>query len=257
MHLLKTIAKRLLPRRHYDHLSWYRSHFGLWAALRAYARLLTGMEGLSPVPVPSLRDTVYLRPGTSDEDVFREVFLAREYDIGLGEPSFIIDAGAHIGLASLFFARRYPNATIAAIEAEPSNFALLCRNVRHLGNIRPVRAALWSHRTSLRIENPDAETWSFRVAVGSGGDLVPAMTVDDVVSMFGVDRVDVLKLDIEGAEREVLSTAASWIDRTDALIVELHDRFRPGCSEALERATGSGTFLRSVSGESIVLRRIR
>lgn len=184
-----------------------------------------------------------------------EVFLAREYDVAFSSPRFMIDAGAHIGLASVFLARRYPQATIVAIEPEQRNYELLCRNVRNLPNVRPVRAALWSHHTTLRIANPGAETWAFRVADGNRGEVVPTVTVEDVTTMFGADRIDVLKLDIEGAEREVLSTAVSWIDRTEVLIVELHDRFRPGCSDALERATASLPFERFMSGESVVLRR--
>jgi hypothetical protein len=49
---------------------------------------------------------------------------------------------------------------------------------------------------------------------------------------YKVDRVNLLKLDIEGSEKEVFSNARPWIDRVDAISIELHDRFRPGCSRA-------------------------
>jgi FkbM family methyltransferase len=255
--LIKRLAQHLIPEKHYAHLSWYRTHFGLAAALLGYGKLLASGAKTAPVAVPRSTDTVYLRPGTSDEEVFSEVFLAKEYDVDLGAPRFIIDAGAHIGLASLFFARRYPKATIVAIEAEESNFALLCRNVRPLANVHPLRVALWSHQANVGIANPDAATWAFQVAEGSPGRTVPATTVDQVMSMFSADQVDVLKMDIEGAEKEVLSTSAAWIDKTEVLIVELHDRFRPGCTQALDEATKSGKFVRSTSGESVVLTRVR
>jgi FkbM family methyltransferase len=97
-----------------------------------------------------------------------------------------------------------------AIEAERANFELLCRNVRHLRNVRPIWAALWSHHTALAITNPEAETWAFRVVevTGSGAG-VPTLTVDDLISMSPSGHIDVLKLDIEGAEYEVFSAAAS------------------------------------------------
>lgn len=50
----------------------------------------------------------------------------------------------------------------------------------------------------------------------------------------GLDRIDLLKMDIEGSEREVLADPSAWIDRVDALIVELHDRKKPGCGAVFE-----------------------
>jgi hypothetical protein len=52
------------------------------------------------------------------------------------------------------------------------------------------------------------------------------------MSDYEVDRVNLLKLDIEGSEKEVFSNARPWIDRVDAISIELHDRFKPGCTRA-------------------------
>jgi hypothetical protein len=54
---------------------------------------------------------------------------------------------------------------------------------------------------------------------------------------FRIDRVGILKVDIEGAEKEVFSGAASWIDRVDGIIIELHDRMKRGCSRTFFRNT--------------------
>jgi hypothetical protein len=62
----------------------------------------------------------------------------------------------------------------------------------------------------------------------------------------GVDRIDLLKLDIEGSEKEVLSDSDSWIRHVSAISMELHDRFIPGCSRA---------FFNAISDFSIELRR--
>ena len=72
-----------------------------------------------------------------------QVFLDNEYDFRAVErPQVIVDAGANIGLASILFANRYPQAKILAIEPEHDNFNLLADNVRSYDNIVPLQAAL-------------------------------------------------------------------------------------------------------------------
>lgn len=72
-----------------------------------------------------------------------------------------------------------------------------------------------------------------------------------------MDRIDVLKIDIEGSEIEVLNHSKAWIDAVKTLIIELHDRFRPGCAEALQKAFSSHTYDKSRSGENIVMTNIK
>lgn len=170
-----------------------------------------------------------------------------------GDPKFIIDAGAHIGLSSVFFASKYPEATVVALEPEPSNFAILLKNTEDFPNIRPLQAGLWSKKTHLRIEDSHVPTWSFRVLESASGDGIPAVAIADILADFRAARIDVLKIDIEGSEFEVLNHSAPWIDHVQTLIIELHDRFRPGCTDALGRATSGHNFEKSISGESIVL----
>ena len=67
---------------------------------------------------------------------------------------------------------------------------------------------------------------------------------------FGATEVGLLKLDIEGSEREVLAEGdTAWIDRTRTLAVELHDRFRPGCAEALRNLLSGRPHRRITQGE--------
>lgn len=88
--------------------------------------------------VPDVR----LRMGTSDLRVFREIEKG-EYAFGLPfRPKMIVDVGANIGITSIFFATRYPEAKVIAIEAEKSNFDILERNARAYPSIVPVHAAL-------------------------------------------------------------------------------------------------------------------
>jgi hypothetical protein len=78
------------------------------------------------VRLPESKDTMTLRPNTSDMDVFQQIFVNEEYEFSLDtDPAVIIDAGANIGLASIYYSIKYPKAKIIAIEPELSNYELL------------------------------------------------------------------------------------------------------------------------------------
>ena len=87
----------------------------------------------------------FLRLGGADPYVLAEVFGEHSYDIPLiRPPKIIVDAGAHIGAATVFFLNRYPNAKVVAFEPCSDNFWYLQRNLRKYGNrVEIVKAALW------------------------------------------------------------------------------------------------------------------
>lgn len=250
--MLKSIAKRIVREEHWSFLSWYRDRFGLFSSLLAYANLLR-KRGIGCAPNYLNGSFVSLRPGTGDQTVYDEIFIAREYDLDLGNPLSIIDAGAHIGLSSVYFAGNYPGATVIAVEPEISNFNMLLRNAKGYPNIKPVRAGLWSRKAHLRVQNPKANTWSFRVTAETSTNGIPAHGIRDIMANFNITQIDVLKMDIEGSELEVLTHSHSWIDSVKTLIIELHDRFQPGCQEALATAVRNHTYMKRMSGENIII----
>jgi FkbM family methyltransferase len=197
---------------------------------------------------------VSLRAGTSDIDVFREVFERRELDLEYGypDPGLIVDAGAYIGLTTVFLARRFPQATVVAIEPDGSNFELLLRNTRALPNITAIHAALWSESgLDLRLSTSDRK-WSTRVGVSGHGPRIRTVTVSDVLEMTGKARLDLLKLDIEGAELEVFAgEGGRWLHRTRWILAELHDFIRPGCSAAFYGALVPRPFVQRIVGEKV------
>ncbi len=253
--MLKAILKAAVREDYWLFMSWYKERFGLFPALSSYITLRK--RGIGSVPTPLTGGPVYLRPGTADQDVYDEIFLVKEYDIDLGDPLFIIDAGAHIGLSSVFFASKYPKATVIAIEPEPSNFDVLLRNAEKYHNIKPIRAGLWSRKANLRIQDADVATWSFRVTEVPSGSGIPALAIQDVMADFNIKHIDIVKMDIEGSEVEVLNHSQPWIDAVSTLIIELHDRFQPGCGEALQRAFRGHSYEKSRSAENIVMTNIK
>jgi FkbM family methyltransferase len=189
-----------------------------------------------------------LRSGTSDVSVFNCVFVWNEYEWAFARPpKVIIDAGGYIGLSAAYFAMRYPAAQIIAVEPSQANYDLLLKNTAGFKNIHPIRAALWTHGGSLTLTDPGCDAWGFRVrdvqAAGDPeaqpvGEVVPAVTVPDLIAQFGLDQIDLLKVDIEGSEKELFADSRAWIDHVDAICLELHDRFKPGCSRSFFAAVG-------------------
>jgi FkbM family methyltransferase len=194
--------------------------------------------------VSDLPHSLYMRVPSSDADAYQQVFLDEQYRFDVRRsPEIIVDAGANIGLASVYFSNRYPSARVFAIECEQQNFELLRRNVEPYKNIVPIHAALWNHDGEVEVTDPGLGSWGFIAAEKSSSSTasssVPSLTLDSVMRRHGISRIDVLKIDIEGAELEVFDASASWIDKVDAIIVELHDRLKPGCERSFAQATTS------------------
>lgn len=221
-----------------DGLKWSYGTAGIRGVLTLSAYRLFGRPNEITARPPGFRNRVHLRIDTTDPSVYAQVVLGREYEFDLPfSPKSIVDVGANIGMTSIYFAHRYPDAKVIAIEAEASNFAVLARNVRPYPLIIPIHAALWSRDGEISVSQPDPSTgsggeWGFVTHEGSG-DKVRAITMPTLMKEMQIRSVDLLKVDIEGAEKEVFE-ASDWMDDIHCLMIELHDRFRPGCTEAVD-----------------------
>lgn len=202
--------------------------------------------------------SIRARPRTSDVPTFEKVFIFGEYDFPypIEAPGLIIDAGANVGYATVFFANRYPSSTVLAVEPEQSNYEILRQNTEAYPNVQALRSALWSTNAPLRIENPSADFWEFRVSLAgeAGPDICTSVTVPQLMAMAHSETVDILKIDIEGAEKELFETGAdAWLNRVRVIVIELHDRIRSGCSTSFYRATSQLSFNQFTMGENVVL----
>jgi FkbM family methyltransferase len=214
-----------------------------------------------PAPRP-----VHLRVGGSDMSVFHQVFGRLDYAMELPRtPKHIVDLGANIGLAAAYFAGRFPTAEIVCVEPDEGNFRMLQTNIEGYGRISALHAAVWPEPGVLQIvdstdEGAPLKSWSIQVrpvqAGGEGpgaGRHIPALTIPDIMERAGFPRIDLLKVDVEGSELELFSRQAdAWIERVDMLVIETHDKIKPGCEAAVESAVAGRGFRRSRSGENIV-----
>jgi FkbM family methyltransferase len=150
----------------------------------------------------------------------------RAFDIRAGE--IIVDAGAYCGLtASYFSAATGKDGRVIAVEADPQNYAALVSNVQdnRLENVAPVHAALWRESGLLDFASEGSMGSALAAVHPTKPDRVkvPAITLMRLGDELNLPAIHHVKVDIEGAEREVLLASAAFIDRFQPdFLVEMH-----------------------------------
>jgi FkbM family methyltransferase len=172
-----------------------------------------------------------------------------------GHVEWIVDLGANIGDETVKFAMRHPSAKIIAVEPEPGNFSLLVNNAKPYGDrVNPVCAGIWHRDARLSIiagSSPEA----FSVVESPDG-AIKARSMVSLIKEFKIGRIDILKIDIEGAEFVLFENGSEdWLTMVDSIIIELSDVEKAGSFQnffrALERAGfGANCY---ISGENIVV----
>ena len=205
-----------------------------------------------------------IRRKTTDSHVLYGVYVRKEFHLPFElseEPKTIFDGGAYTGISSLNFHERYPGARIIAIEPESDNFTQLEHNVACFEQISLVKAALWSEDTHVEIYNRhdnDWAKWGFaaKAVSESNPDTVPARSVASLMREYTLPKIDILKLDIEGSEFNLFSAEnLDWLDQVDVVIIELHDRIIPGCSNVVRKAFSGGQWKEFTVGEKVIFAR--
>lgn len=230
-------------------LGWRAAFRNLMAvALRRRERLLS---------VPGVPAKIRVRANDSDLVMFEQVFVRRDYEFDLGfAPTTIVDAGANAGYASLYFHRKYPDARIIAIEPDSENCATLRLNTGSIPKIQVLNAGLWSSRQALVVVNADSPKCmiSLQPAAHPGPGNIDGFGVGDILRMMDTEVIDLLKIDIEGGELELFSeNFLPWITKVRVIIIELHDRMRPGCAAAFYSAIRTLRFTQHQRGDTVMI----
>lgn len=222
-------------------LKWYYRLGGIRAVVTLAGFRIAGWPRTFQARIPGSRWPALLRIDTSDFCSYYDVFVSGQKQYDPGELGFIartiVDVGAHIGMVSIQFARRYPSAKIIAVEPEPSNFALLRQNTSPYKNIFCVEAALWKNDGEVALGASEAHVKGAFQIVENGRTRVRAITMHTLMREAGITEIDILKVDIEGAEQDVFDSC-DWVDNVRFLAIELHDRVRAGCRSTVEAAAG-------------------
>jgi len=221
-------------------------------------------KSTNKVNVSGVKYPISLRPNTTDYDVFYQLFAKAEYDLPIPlnfDPQLIIDAGANIGLAAVYFKNKYPNATVISIEPDSENFEMLKKNTAPYDNVFTEEAGLWNKETYITVEDTYG-LGAHGMIVKENNDPVEnslkAVTIDSLLEKYNLKEqyIDILKVDIETSEKYFFaSNYESWLPRTRLLIVELHDIIEKGCAQSFFTALCNSleSFSFHMKGENVLV----
>lgn len=204
----------------------------------------------------------YVAQDSSDTLVFNQIVFEKEYDslIDLFNEKNIsldnmIDAGANIGLTSIYFKAYYPNLKIIALEPSKDTFKRLSINIEKndLSRVTLLQKGLWNKTTRLKEDRTfrDGQDWSFRLVEANEKEevLFETTTVPEILMEYGIGVIDFLKMDIEGGEKTIFegSSDLSWLKKVKVIAIEIHDEFN--CRNQVEASLINAGFEITYSGE--------
>lgn len=149
---------------------------------------------------------------------FHDLFFRKAYSFQSKKKNpVIIDCGANIGLSCLFFKQYYPGCRLIAFEPDNTIYSYLIKNTDHLKGIEVHNKAVWTHSNGVNFESATSDTGRIN---SKSGTKVESVRLKEVIN--SLESVDLLKLDIEGAEFEVLADCSKALGNVQNLFVEVH-----------------------------------
>jgi FkbM family methyltransferase len=203
---------------------------GFFQAVRFITYRLRGVHTIE-LRVSGIQSPLVCRTSGPDRWTLWHVFGRDHFDETTPQdsPGLVIDAGANVGYASVYFANKYPSSQIIAIEPDTANCKLFRKNCAGYSNIELIQGALWSSSADLIIDNPSGRSHAFRVAEipSPTNTSIKGFTVAELLARSGKRYIDLMKLDIEGSEEQLFSSNYSdWIGHAKRMIIETHGKRR-------------------------------
>lgn len=196
-----------------------------WKGFKGASQLGVGLPRPYELRLRGLERPVVYRPGSTDLLVAWELFRNDEYDVA-GEWPFrvVLDGGANSGFFLAWLLRRSQGELerYVGVEADGASFGALERQALTLG-VRArstlLHAAVWKRDEDVHFDDR-GPSWGRRVDA-TGGTRVRGLSIGSILDEAMLERCDLLKLDIEGGEKDVLESSG-WSERVDAIVAELH-----------------------------------
>lgn len=182
---------------------------------------------------------IFLRTYAGDVDIFYEIFYKEIYQLdAILDDAVVIDAGANVGFAALYFLNKMPKATIYCVEPDPDNFIFLEKNLKReieSGQVKAVGAGLSDEDGFMNLEKNALKYNSSLVRTPSGNSTeVITYSVESFLKKYISGRVAIFKMDVEGTEEIIFESDILWLNKVDAILIEFHsEKIRKMCFEKL------------------------
>jgi len=161
------------------------------------------------------------RLNRGDLHSIREIWFQDAYWLPFDAPQgVLLDLGANIGMASVWLAKRSSFTEVIAVEPDPRNAALVRHNFELNGiSGHVVEAAVGPTEGTALFQFSELSNLG---KLGQNGVPVSMTSVDAIIKKFAVNRFPLIKIDIEGGERDLFDGPTNWLGCTDSIIIELH-----------------------------------
>jgi FkbM family methyltransferase len=141
----------------------------------------------------------------------------------------IFDLGSNIGSTLVDFSSSFPGAKIFGFEMDYENYTLAKYNIRNYSNIKIINCAVWNRDEIVRYNKSTRFDgfYASNVTLTNAKDdfvMIQGITLDSLLKNYNIDFIDYLKMDIEGAEKQIFfSEKLNWLEKIGFLNIELHD----------------------------------
>lgn len=238
----KLVKKKTMPTEYAPLVRWIRAyHMGMF-----FRPLVSEETSKIKITLNDRPIFIEFRHNQSDLYILRENFVYNIYDFEykkvVSEVTTIVDLGANIGLSSLYFQGCFPDARIVCVDPVKENVELIHKNAKNNnfswiiervavqakpGKVKLYPNEWWSSSTvTENVANArQSKKGRFEHTLQRPVEEVEAVPVDKILDRNKVDTVDILKMDIEGAEEQSLLNSEKWLHRVKILNVEIHDKY--------------------------------
>ena len=171
--------------------------------------------------------TIFLRTYNGDIDIFYEIFWKKIYAISPGifrSAKVIIDLGSNIGLSALYFLSISKPGRIICIEPDPGNFLMLSKNLSleiNAGKVSILNAAVMQHDGIVQFQT-SRMNYNSKVVAEKADAEVASVSMHTLLKMYKLGQVNLLKIDVEGAEEYIFAGDTSWLQYIENIIIEFH-----------------------------------
>jgi len=171
---------------------------------------------------------------SSDFPVFLQVFHEKQYEPVVSfcrwnniQVNTIVDLGANVGLTSIYLKKQFGKAVIYAIEPDLLNFETLQNNINEFTDIKAEQLAIWSHETFLSPAYEEQSDWgkTFHENSNNHSHSIKAMSIRQFISHKQLNIIDILKIDIEGAEKHIFEGELDFLGQVKVIAIEIHETF--------------------------------
>jgi FkbM family methyltransferase len=202
----------------------------------------------------NLQQDVHLRTFAGDLAILYEIFwlkIYQKFSINYAALETIVDIGANIGLATLFFRSLSPQARIIAVEPESKSFKVLESNLRSTflaEKITTVNAAINCIDSPLSLK---IGRFAYNTAISNlpQGAMVAGISLNTLIDRYDLKKIDLLKIDVEGFEHEIFKANLKWLNIVENIIIEIHSEM--DYSTCIETLLQTGFEIQKLESKSV------